>query len=157
MYLGLKMNISNDFREFLEQPREKQDIEKYVDFMVSNNLQRKVDDNEYVEFLTPDGIAGIKTISDGVQANKGRAFWSNNSVEMNNIQINFNEYIQHLLESKTPKTSPSFLVLNKDSVSFNEILNSNSANFDLVSHEVVTQFEKKASEKANLKVASVKP
>ena len=130
---------------------------KGVDFMIENNLQRKVKDEkkEFVEFLTSDRISGIKTIENGIQSKKGTHYPSDKTIE-----INFNEYLNHLITSDNPKSSPSFNALSLDVENFKSILESETINFDSVSQGIVMKNEDLSSKSITLtsnKNKTIKP
>ena len=127
------MGISQEFKEFLEQPREKQDPNKYVELMVKNNLQRIVENLQYVEFVTKSGNGYIIPAHGNIDKKSNGLnileMYGTTEEEANNSRINFNSYLEHLKSSDNPKASPSFNSLKVNPELFTSVLNSPTDNF----------------------------
>lgn len=138
------MKISNEFKEFLEQPRENQDVDKYVEFMVEHNLYREIESYKYVEILTYDNEAWSRDID----SNSSGYIPLGEPDDKVNAKANFESYLEHLKTSDNPKSSLSYNALKLDNKTFKELLS-------LPNNEVVEKLEAIVHLKLQQKLKSI--
>jgi hypothetical protein len=102
-------NITEEFKDFLEKPREEQKIEEFAKHMVENGLDIKIGNHRYVEFVDSDGNLS------NFHVESGFTLKMDSDGDGDVIKQEFENYLTSLKTSDTPKPSPVFSILTNES------------------------------------------